>query len=105
MIALSVVVTIAALTTWWLTGGEYYTKFQIVDVVERATDPDDPLAGTGFYDGDIQKQTEVRSGFRLGLFPAPTGLFDKHMLSVASVVPLFWLLTWGSWWRGRRRTG
>jgi hypothetical protein len=44
----------------------------------------------------------VRNAFRLGFLPTPQGLFDKHMISVSSILAA----TWGLWliaWRVRRR--
>jgi hypothetical protein len=75
-------------------------------VVERSThevDAADPLAGTGFYDDDsATEDIVVRNAFRLGFLPTPQGLFDKHMISVSSILAA----TWGLWliaWRVRRR--
>ena len=86
VLTLSVVVTIAALVTWRVTGGDYYTKYQIVEQVEKQVDPDDPLAGTGFYDDESHTETVTRDAFRFGLLPTPSGFFDKHAASVVSVV-------------------
>jgi hypothetical protein len=44
----------------------------------------------------------VRNAIRLGFLPTPQGLFDKHMISVSSILAA----TWGLWliaWRVRRR--
>lgn len=103
LVLLSLAVTCVALATWLLTGGDYYTKFEVVEQVERAVEPGDPLSGTGFYDGDTLTTAEVRPSFRFGLLPVPSRLFDKHMLAVVTVVPPFWVLTLGVWWWGRRR--
>ena len=99
----SLVVTAAALITWRATGGDYYTKFQVVEQVVRVIDPNDPLAGTGFYDGDLSKETVTRDEFRFGLLPTPAGLFDKHAASVVSIVLPFWVATIGVVWFSRRR--
>jgi hypothetical protein len=102
LIVVSLLVTVAALVTWRVTGGDYFTKFEVVEEIERLVAPDDPLAGTGFYDNDTQRTTDVRKEFHLGLFPLASGLFDKHWLSVSSVVTPFWVITLGVWWRARR---
>ena len=102
VLAIAVVVTIGAIALWQMTGGDYYTKFEVIQEVEKAVDPDDPLAGTGFYEDDKQVETIARKEFRFGLLPTPSGLFDKHLLSVASVVTPFWALTLIVVWRERR---
>jgi len=99
----SVVITVAALTTWRVTGGDFYTKFQVVEQVEKPIDPNDPLAGTGFYDGDSATETVTRDAFRFGLLPTPGGLLDKHAASVVSIVSPFWVATVGVAWLSRRR--
>ena len=103
-LAAAVVVTLAALVTWQVTGGDYYTKFEVVEQVEKEVDPDDPLAATGFYDGSSQTETVARDDFRFGLLPTPAGLFDKHMLSVVSTATPFWVLAIAlALWTYRRR--
>lgn len=90
----ALVITLATLTTWIATGRDAYTKFTIVEHTTSSVDADDPLAGTGFYDDEsAESKIVVRDEFRLGLFPAPQGLFDKHMLSVVTLLGL----TWGLW--------
>lgn len=86
----SVAITVAALITWRATGGDYYTKFEVVEQVDAVIGKDDPLAGTGFYDDATQTQTIVRPAFRFGLLPTPQRIFDKHALSVVSVATPFW---------------
>ena len=86
-------VTVAAIVTWRVTGGDYYTKFVVIEEIEKPIDPNDPLAGTGFYDGDTQTEIVARKEFRFGLLPTPSSIFDKHMFSVVSVVTPFWALT------------
>ncbi len=102
ILASTLFITLASVMTWQLTGGDYYTKFEIVEEIAQPLDPNDPLAAAGFYDGGA-KQTVVRDEFRLGLLPTPSGLFDKHLLSVASIVAPVWLLALVLLWRGRRR--
>ena len=89
-LGLAVLVTIAAVGMWQLTGGDYYTKFEVVEQIERPVDESDPLAAAGFYEGDSQTDTVTRSAFRFGLLPTPNGLFDKHMLSVVSIAFVVW---------------
>ncbi len=84
--------TVASLIIWQTTGGDFYTKFEIVRQVAAPTDPDDPLAATGFYDDEARTHTVVTEEFRFGLLPSAIGLTDKHLLSVATVNLAIWLL-------------
>ena len=97
--AIPILITIAMLVAWQATGGDAYTKFTVVERVEVHSEADDPLAGTGMFD-DAQPhyETERRDEFRLGLLPTPQGLFDKHAISVASVVGPAWVLFIAGWW-------
>lgn len=88
--AAALCVTIASLVTWRVTGGDYYTKFEFIERIESPVDPDDPLAGTGFYDESSREETIVTRGLRFGLLPTPNHLFDKHLLSVVSVCIPAW---------------
>jgi len=97
------VVTIAALITWQATGGDAYTKFQVVEQVERTLDADDPLAGTGFYPDDKVVETVTKDEFHLGLIPTPVGLFDKNAVSVMTIVIPIWVFALVFWWYMRRR--
>lgn len=99
----SLIITIAALVTWQVTGGDYYTKFEVIEQIESQVNPDDPLAGTGFYDGDSQKETVVKQGLRFGLLPTPKNLADKHLLSVASVTIPSWAIVIALLLLSRRR--
>lgn len=103
LVTFAIVVTVAAVVTWQATGGDYYTKFETIEQIEKPIDPADPLAAAGFYDGDSQTETVIRKDFRLGLLPTPTGLFDKHMLSVASIASPVWLVTLAGLWLTYRR--
>ena len=103
IITLAIVVTVASLVTWQATGGDWYTKFEVVEQVEAKPDPGDPLAAAGFYDGDPVTRTEIRDEFRLGLLPTPSGLLDKHVLSVATLTGPLWALGLAVVWFGRRR--
>lgn len=96
-------VTVAGLVLWQATGGDYYTKYEVIEEVPRTIDPDDPLAAAGFYDGS---DTEVvrRDEFRFGLLPTPQGLFDKHAISVASTAGPSWFVALViTWWTRRRQ--
>ena len=105
-IAAAIISTAGALAAWAGTGMHHYTKYKVVETVEEEIPADDPLAGTGFYDGSTQQKTVERDEFHLGLLPTPQGLFDRHILSVATIVVPFWgffgLLAWRSRRRGRR---
>lgn len=92
---------------WMATGRHVYTKFEVVENVEAPADPDDPLAGTGFYDDDAKvKRTVRRDEFHLGLLPAPQGILDKHWLSVSTTLGAVWVVVLLAGWRarGRKRT-
>ncbi len=106
LLVVAVVLTVAALGMWLATGAHPYTKYQDVTRVETPTDEDDPFAEAGFYDGDTVTQTVKKNVFYFGLLPTPQGLFDKHALSVVSVVGPVWLIVGGISlvrWRARRR--
>jgi hypothetical protein len=103
VLGLASLVTLASIMTWQLTGGDYYTKFEVIEQVEAQVDANDPLAGTGFYDGQ-RKQTVARKEFRLGLLPTPNGIFDKHMFAVVTIVSPVWVIAIGLWWRQRQKT-
>lgn len=92
LLILSLVVTVASVGLWLGTGGDAYTKYQVVETVAREIDPDDPLAAAGFYDEDAT-ETVSRQEFRFGLLPTPQGLFDKHAISVATFTGPPWGLT------------
>jgi hypothetical protein len=101
----TVVVVAGSIVAWRVTGGDYYTKFEVVEVVERPVDPSDPFAAADFYDSGTVTETVKRKQFRFGLFPVPAGLLDKHMLSVVTVSAPFGLLTitmMSVWWARRR---
>ncbi len=98
------VVAIALVVTWQATGGDWYTKYEVIEQIESTPDPNDPLAAAGFYDGGSMTKTERRSEFRLGLLPTPSGILDKHALSVASVAGPLWILGLVVVLRQRRRT-
>lgn len=104
ILVLAALITLATLTTWQMTGGDYYTKFEVVEQVKTPVDQNDPLAAAGFFEGASQTKTVTRQEFHLGLLPTPSGLLDKHALSVASIVSPFWLVAFGLvWWKRRRQ--
>ncbi len=102
-LVLALLVTAASLVTWIGTGGDWYTKFEVVEQVEVEPAADDPLVAAGFYDGNTVTRTVTRDEFRLGLLPIPTGLLDKHALSVATLAGPFWGLALVAVWLGKRR--
>ncbi len=96
-------VTLATLITWQMTGGDYYTKFEVIEQVETPVDQNDPLAAAGFYEEASQTKTVTRPEFHLGLLPTASGVFDKHVISVVSIVSPAWVITIALvWWRRRQ---
>lgn len=98
----AMLLTVASLILWQATGGDFYTKYQIVEVVPMQLDPDDPLVAAGFYDDDAT-ETITRDEFRFGLLPTAEGLFDKHVISVLSFTAPTWFVTLGIIWWSRRK--
>jgi len=88
---LGVVTTIASLAVWAATDRHYYTKFRVVEEVERQVDTDDPFANTGLYE-EGQTETVARDEFHLGLLPTPQGIFDKHAMSVLTFAAPPWVV-------------
>ncbi len=106
LLVIAVVLTVAALGMWLATGAHPYTKYQDVTRQQVPTNEDDPFAEAGFYDGDTVTRTVKKNVFYFGLLPTPQGVFDKHALSVVSVVLPVWLIVGGISlirWRARRR--
>ena len=103
VLILAAIVTIGAAATWLATGRHYYTKFTVVVQVETPIDANDPFAEAGFFDEQTQTVTVRRDEFHLGLLPTPQGLFDKHALSMVSLVLPVWLVAGGLTWLARRR--
>jgi len=106
-LAAAVALTLVVGAVWVGTGAAGYTKFQIVEQVEVPVDTDDPLVAAGFFDqGATQRETVTRDAFQLGLLPTPEGVFDKHAVSVATLLGPVWAAAAGGvWWdlRWRRR--
>lgn len=88
---LAIAVTIASLFLWIGTGRHFYTKYQVVETREVPVDSRDPLADAGFYDSETRVETVQKEEFHFGLLPTPQGMFDKHILSVLSLVTPAWL--------------
>lgn len=85
--------TLAALGLWAATGRDAYTKFTVVERVEVKAEEqtDDLFAAAGLVEeGETTYETRKRDEFRFGLLPTPQGLFDKHMVSVATTVIPLW---------------
>ncbi len=93
IIAVAGVVTVIAIGLWLTTGIHPYTKFQDVVREEVPIDPEDPFADAGFYDeSETITQVVTKDVFYFGLLPTPQGIFDKHVLSVSSVVVPVWIV-------------
>lgn len=91
VILIATVMTLAAVITWLATGRDFYTKYQVVEIVEVPIDENDPLAQSGFYDDDEPRtETVERDEFHLGLLPTTTNPFDKHIVSVVSIATPPW---------------
>ncbi len=88
---LALLVTAASIALWAITDSHYYTKYEVVEKVEKKIESNDPLAQTGFYDEESKVVTEHRDEFHFGLLPTPSGLIDKHMFSVLSIIFPFWI--------------
>lgn len=97
-------ITLAAGGLWQATGGDYYTKYEVIEQVPRTVDPDDPFAEAGLYDGGSQTETVQRDEFRFGLLPTPQGIFDKHAISVVSFAAPAWIGAFGILIWTRRKT-
>ncbi len=98
-----VIMSVASLITWQATGGDWYTKYEVVEQVEVEPDANDPLAAAGFYEGNTTTETVSRDEFHFGLLPTSAGLLDKHVVSVASVNGPLWLLGLGFFFFERSR--
>lgn len=103
ILGIAIAVTFATIALWQATGGDYYTKFRIVEEVEKEVAQDDPLAEAGFYEDTQPTETVVRDDFRFGLLPTPNKLIDKHLLSVASITMPTWIAAFVILWFVRRR--
>lgn len=95
-------VTLGGLLAWIATDRHTFTKFEVVEWVEAPLPDDDPFREAGLYDGGVRRSVERRPEFHLGLLPAPRGLLDRHVLSVATFAVPAWLLALALAWRARR---
>ena len=85
--------TVLILILWQITGGDYYTKYQVVEEIEKELDQSDPLVAAGFYQSSTVTETIVKDEFRLGLLPTPTTLFDKHSIAVTTIIAPVWFIS------------
>ena len=92
LLIIPLVITVACLGLWGATGRDAYTKFTVIEEVPVSETSYDLFTVTGLFDDAERSETEVvrRDEFRFGLFPTPQSLFDKHMLSVASISGAAW---------------
>ena len=104
----ALLLSLGIFSAWIVTGTRSYTTMTVLTIVDTPPDSDDPLAGTGFYDDAPVHTVREDSGFRLGLLPTPSGIFDPHALSVLTLLLLAWapfaLLLGRSLWRARHGT-
>ena len=96
-VLVGLVATAGSLAAWGLTGAAWFTKYREVATERVALDPGDPLAGTGFYDDDIEERAVMREVVRVGLLPSGGG---GHLVSVLTVSAAGWAvsvagLAWG----------
>ena len=93
-ILITIGLTLTVIATWLITGGDYYTKYEIVKEVVKELDQSDPLVAAGFYDNNTTTtETVTINEFRLGLLPTPSGPFDKHMIAVVTLLSPIWFIT------------
>ena len=93
LLVLAVVFTLGALAGWGATGWHAYTKYEVIEQVPARADRDDPFADTAFFDEDEEApalDTVRRDEFHLGMLPTPEGVFDKHAISVLTIVVPIW---------------
>lgn len=100
----AIIISISTLITWQITGGHVYTTYHLNETVQVELDQNDPLVQAGFYGDQKTKDTVITSeGLHLGLLPAPQGIFDKHVFSVASISGPIWGLALVFWFFQRRK--
>ena len=104
LLGVSGLLTIGAIGVWGATGFHAYTKYQVTELVQVEVASDDPFAGTGFYDGSEVQQVRTRDEFHLGIFPVPQGIWDKHALSVLTLIVPPWAIFGLAAFRNRRRS-
>ena len=103
ILVVAILVTVAVVVLWQATGGDFYTKYQVIEEIAREVDPNDPFAEAGLYDGAAATETVSRDTFRFGLLPTAAGIVDKHALSVVSLAAPTWLVAFGAIWWTRRK--
>ena len=91
-ILITIGLTLMVIATWLIAGGDYYTKYEIVKEVVKELDQSDPLVAAGFYDNTTTTETVTINEFRLGLLPTPSGLFDKHVIAVVTLLSPIWFI-------------
>lgn len=96
LLAVAFGLTLGAVIIWLATGAHPYTKYRDVTREELPVDGNDPFAETGFYDGDAVTATVKKDVFYFGLLPVPRGVFDRHAVSVMSVVVPAWIIVGGA---------
>lgn len=101
----TIALTFFILIFWQITGGDFYTKYQVVEEIEKELDPSDPLVAAGFYDNSTIIETIVKDEFRLGLLPTPSGIFDKHSLAVVTMLGPIWFISFMIFFLRRQQTG
>lgn len=92
ILAIATIATIVTIVVWLATGRHYYTKFTTIERIPTRIDVDDPLLETGFYDNTMPLTTVRHDDFHLGLLPVPQELFDKHIVSVVSILGAVWTI-------------
>jgi len=90
---ISVGLTLIIFAVWLITGGDYYTKYEMVKEIEKELDPSDPLVAAGFYKDNKIIEIVTIDEFRLGLLPTPSGVFDKHIVAVVTLIGPVWFIT------------
>lgn len=103
VIAMAAMLTFALVALWQVTGGDFYTKYEIVETNDKPIDPNDPLAAAGFYSGPGQTETVVRDEFRFGLLPSSVAPVDKHFVALSTLLPVIWAPVLIVFWRFRSR--
>lgn len=102
LVLFAVALTLLPVGLWISTGRDAYTKFEVIEEVQKPVDPNDPFAATGLYDGNAKKEVVRRPAFRFGLLPTPSGIFDKHVFSVVTVAGPIWVLAFVAIFARRR---
>ena len=100
----AIVLSAIIIIFWQVTGGDFYTKYQVVAEIEKKLDRSDPLVAAGFYDNGTTTETIVKDEFRLGLLPTPSGIFDKHSIAVITMITPIWLISFMMYFLKRQKT-